>query len=83
MVQQAEVRAYRMKPMTPEVRAKVNLSYTESLDLQERALYRLSVLRLLRPLQSEMPKLQGGNDLQSGLLPQTALPQGGNEKLNI
>lgn len=28
-----------------------------------RALYRLPVLRLLRPLQSEMPKLQGGNDL--------------------
>lgn len=38
MVQQAEVRAYRMRPMTPEVRAKVNLSYTESLDLQEREL---------------------------------------------
>lgn len=38
MVQQTAVRAYRMKPMTPEVRDKVNLSYAESLDLREREL---------------------------------------------
>lgn len=38
MVQQTAVRAYRMKPMTPEMRDKVNLSYAESLDLREREL---------------------------------------------
>ena len=37
-MQQTAVRAYRMKPMTPEVQAKVALSYTESLDLREREL---------------------------------------------
>lgn len=38
MVQPTAVRAYRMKPMTPEVQTKVALSYTESLDLREREL---------------------------------------------
>ena len=38
MIQKAEVRTYRMKPMRTEMREKVARSYTESLDLRERDL---------------------------------------------
>ena len=37
-MQQASVREYKQKPMLPEVRQKVELSYTESLDLTDREL---------------------------------------------
>lgn len=37
-MQQTTVRDYRMKPMLPEMKKKVSLSYTESLDLHEREL---------------------------------------------
>lgn len=38
MIQQAEVRAYKIKPMSPEVQTKVDLSYSESIGLAEREL---------------------------------------------
>lgn len=39
MQQQAVRRTYRMKPMPPELRTKVERSYIESLDLTERELH--------------------------------------------
>lgn len=39
MKQKAVLRTYKMKPMTPELREKVALSYRESLNLIERELH--------------------------------------------
>ena len=39
MMQQAPVRAYKTKPMSREMRNKVERSYHESMDLKERALH--------------------------------------------
>lgn len=39
MIQQAPIRAYKMKPMSQEVQSKVERSYHESIDLIERELH--------------------------------------------
>jgi len=39
LIQQVPIRAYKIKPMTPETQSKVERSRTESLDLSERPLY--------------------------------------------
>ena len=39
MIQTAEVRSYRLRPMTRELAQKVERSYAESLDLNERELH--------------------------------------------
>ena len=38
MQEQTAVRAYRTRPVPPEIQKKVAISYTESLDLNEREL---------------------------------------------
>lgn len=38
MIQQVPVKAYKMHPMQPEIRAKVEHSYAESISLREREL---------------------------------------------
>lgn len=38
MIQQTTVRAYKMRPVSPETQGKIDLSYSESISLKEREL---------------------------------------------